>query len=235
MKFPTPLFPATLIKRYKRFLCDVRLESGETITAHCPNPGSMRSCLIPGGRIYLSKSHRPSRKLAYTWELAEVYGTWVGVNPLRANDIVEEALREEKIPEASGYVGIRREVRIGEKSRIDFLLEDREGGQLYLEVKCVTYVENGVALFPDAPTARGRRHLRDLIQIVGNGQRAAILFLIHRRDTQSFQAAREIDPMYADLLKQAEEQGVGVWVYDCIVERNGIWLREQVRLTPHNN
>ncbi len=207
MKLPQPLYPGVLIRRYKRFLADVELESGGTVTAHCPNSGSMKGCSIPGGRVLLSMSGNPGRKLRYTWELAQVNGSWVGINTGLPNKLAAEAIRLGAIPELSGYDDIRSEVRYGKDSRIDLLLSGPRG-LCYVEVKNVTLVEGNRALFPDAETLRGQKHLKELMREVREGNRSVIFFVVQRGDARALAPADAIDPEYGRLLRLAVKNGV---------------------------
>ncbi len=215
VKFPT-LLKATLIKRYKRFLADVRLEDGRTVTAHCPNSGSMMGCKKPGSPVYLSYRPSPRRKLAYTWEILKVGRCWVGINTGNPNQIIAEAIAEGRIPELEGYGTLKREVPYGNRSRIDILLSE-EDRKCYVEVKNVTLAYRGVAYFPDAVTTRGTKHLRELEQVVRQGHRGVMLFLVHRSDGKLFRPADFIDPEYGETLRQASENGVEVLVYGAKV------------------
>ena len=228
MKFDAELIPGTLIHRYKRFLADIRLENGEVVTAHCPNSGSMMGCNLPGSPVRISRASNPKRKLAYTWELIHVGTTWVGINTLRTNRIVEEALKENRIAELNDAQYLRREVPIGNRSRADFLLQKDEKF-IYIEVKNVTLVEDGIAYFPDAVTERGRKHLYELIQVVEQGHRGVIFFMIHREDATLFRPADHIDAKYGEALREAVEKGVELMVYDTHVNETEVRLRQSVK------
>src|SRR5260370_39020409 len=183
MRFPAPLFPATLVRRYKRFLADVVLPSGETVTVHCANPGSMIGLDIPGARIWLSKSANSKRKLTHSWELIEVdLGAgveFVGIDTMDPNAVAGEAIAAGVIPELAGYDGVRREVRYGANSRVDFLLEAPLRPPCYVEIKNVHLMrERGLAEFPDAVTRRGTKHLAELAAMVAAGHRPATPHLI---------------------------------------------------------
>ncbi len=210
MKFSGPISLGTLIRRYKRFLADVRLDTGETVTAHVANTGSMRGCADPGLRVALSHHPGKGRKLPYSLELVRVNGTWVGVNTSRSNAIVEEAARQGRIPALRGYNTIRREVRYGVNSRIDLLLSHPDAGTppCYVEVKNVTLRLGNAAAFPDAVTARGRKHLMELRNEVRQGHRAVMLFLVNRDDCEVMRPAAEIDPAYAATLLEVVGEGV---------------------------
>jgi sugar fermentation stimulation protein A len=223
MKLPQPLYPGALIRRYKRFLADVRLESGEVVTAHCPNSGSMKGCAIPGSRVLLSLSGNPNRKLKYTWELVQVNGLWVGINTGLPNRLTAEAIRQGKITELAGYDEIRPEIRYGKNSRIDLLLSG-PAGLCYVEVKNVTLVEGDRALFPDAETLRGQKHLKELMREVRDGNRGVIFFVVQRADAHSMAPADAIDPEYGRLLRLAAENGVEVMAWQAHVEPGEIFL-----------
>jgi sugar fermentation stimulation protein A len=224
MKLP-PLLPGRLIKRYKRFLADIELDDGSIITAHCPNSGSMLGCNLPGSPVLLSLSPNPNRKLAHTWELVQIDGFWVGLNTMLPNRLAEEAILNGVITELQGYEQLRREVPYGsERSRIDLLLEG-EKGRCYVEVKNVTLVEDGRALFPDAVTIRGQKHLRELMEVVRNGDRGVILFTVQRGDGATVAPADRIDPVYGKLLREAVKNGVEALAYRAEVKP------EEIRLT----
>lgn len=224
MRFPAPLLPGVLLKRYKRFLADMRLADGTLITAHCPNPGAMSGCAEPGFPVLVSLSGKAGRKLPHTWELVHNGKCWIGVNTGLANAVVEEALRNRRIPGLEDWPEIRREVAYGEGSRVDFLLSGPRG-LAYLEVKSVTLVgADGRYAFPDAVTERGLRHLRELERMVASGHKAAVLFLIQRSDGTGFRAAAEIDPDYARGLERAHRAGVEVLPFLTEVTPQGISL-----------
>ncbi|MGE0157317.1 MAG: DNA/RNA nuclease SfsA [Geobacter sp.] len=225
MKLP-PLIPGRLIKRYKRFLADIELADGSLVTAHCPNSGSMLGCNLPGSPVMLSVSPNPNRKLAHTWELVQVDGYWVGLNTMLPNRLAEEAILDGTIAELQGYPRLRREVPYGsERSRIDILLEGDQG-RCFVEVKNVTLVEDGRALFPDAVTERGQKHLRELMEVVRNGDRGVILFTVQRGDGAAVAPADAIDPAYGRLLRQAVAQGVEALAYRALVAPHEIRLTQ---------
>ena len=210
MQLPHHLYHGRLIQRYKRFLADVLLDSGETVTAHCPNSGSMKGCATPGSPVLLSLSSNPKRKLAYTWELVEADGVWVGINTALPNRIVHEAIAMGMIPELADYRTVRPEVPYGTGSRIDLLLTgDRP--PCYVEVKNVTLVENGRALFPDAVTTRGQKHLRELMEVVRRGERGVIFFLVQRPDADSVSPADAIDPTYGQCCDRHPMPALSSW------------------------
>lgn len=213
-----------LERRYKRFFADVRLSDGSLVTAHCPSPGSMKSCLVEQGRVWLSDSNDPRRKLRMTWELAEASGARVFVNPLSANRVVHEALARGGVAELSGYTNLRREVRFGAHTRFDFLLEQGDA-RCFVEVKNVTLgLGHGRAAFPDSVTERGARHLSELINAVATGHRAVLLFCVSRSDARSAEPAADIDPNYARWLTRAHRAGVAVLAYKCRITQQGVWL-----------
>lgn len=224
MQFP-PLSHGILLRRYKRFLADIRLPNGEEITIHCPNTGAMTGCANAGDRVWFSSSTNPKRKYAQTWELTETqHSEFICVNTQRANQLVNEALTQKWISELADYTDILPEQKYGtENSRIDFLLKRAPLADCFLEVKSTTLLaENSVGMFPDAQTARGQKHLRELTQLAKQGQKAAILFAVLHSGIQSFEVARHIDAQYAALLDLAQQQGVQVLVYkaEVICEQN---------------
>ncbi|WP_417841152.1 DNA/RNA nuclease SfsA [Terasakiella sp.] len=222
MKFETDLIKGKLIKRYKRFMADVELENGDVVTAHCANSGSMLSVKEAGSTVWLSPSNNPKRKLKYTWEIIEVDGQNVGINTSHPNKIVEEAILDGLVPELSGYATLRREVKYGQNSRIDILLEDNEKPTCYVEVKNVTLRRGDNADFPDAVTTRGAKHLRELGDMVEQGHRAVMFYLVQRPDCKVMDIARDIDPTYDAELKTAIKRGVEVICYQCRVETDEI-------------
>lgn len=227
MRFPSPLLPGTLIRRYKRFLADVALDTGETVTAHCANPGSMLGLAMPGLRVWLSDSGNPARKLRLSWELVEVDmgagPTLVGINTARPNGIAAEAIGEGAIAGLAGYGTVRREVRYGTNSRIDLLLEAPERPACYVEVKNVHLMrEPGLAEFPDSVTTRGARHLDELAAVVAAGKRAAMLYLVQRPDAHRLAFARDIDPGYGEAFDRAAAGGVEAFAYACEVTPEGV-------------
>ncbi len=205
----TGLVPGRLIQRYKRFLADVELEDGSIITAHTTNTGSMKTCWEPGDRVLLETAANPDRKLKFTWLAVDRPGGWMGVETGMPNRVVAEAARRDVLPGLAGLHGVRTEVRYGsEHSRIDVLALDETGRQVFIEVKNTTLKAGPWALFPDAVTERGTKHLRELQAMVREGHRAAIAFFVHRTDVDRFDAAREIDPAYGAELERAAETGV---------------------------
>lgn len=226
MKLP-PLTAGTLIRRYKRFLADVVLEDGREVTVHCPNSGSMKGCAVPGSRVFISLSANPGRKYPYTWELVEADGYWAGINTGLPNRLTREAIEDGIVAELQGYEIIRPEVPYGEHSRIDLLLEGTTG-RCYVEVKNVTLVEQGRALFPDAVTTRGQKHLNELMRVVREGDRSVIFFTVQRGDGHSVSPADLIDPEYGRLLRLAVENGVEALAYRALVTPQEIRLTERL-------
>jgi sugar fermentation stimulation protein A len=233
MQFLSPLIPATLIRRYKRFLADVALPSGETVTVHVANPGAMLGLAAPGARMWLSKSANAKRKLAYSWELIEAdFGTGlelVGVNTAHPNLLAAEALAAGLIPELAGYASLRREVKYGRNSRIDFLLEAAGRPPCYVEVKNVHLMrQSGLAEFPDCVTARGAKHLDELADVVTAGGRAVMLFLIQIGSAGRFALARDLDPAYGAAFDRARAGGVEALAWRCGLTCEAIAVAEPV-------
>jgi sugar fermentation stimulation protein A len=222
-----PLFPGTLVKRYKRFLADIVLEDGTTVTVHCPNSGSMKGCATPGSRVYISRSSNPGRTYPFTWELVEADGFWAGINTSLPNRLVHESIENGTVIELQGYDTIRPEVPYGEHSRIDLLLES-PGRRCFVEVKNVTLVEDGRALFPDAVTTRGQKHLNELMRVVREGDRGVIFYTVQRGDGRSVSPADAIDPEYGRLLRLAIKSGVEALAYRALVTPQGIELTERL-------
>ncbi|MDH4320911.1 MAG: DNA/RNA nuclease SfsA [Desulfobulbaceae bacterium] len=212
MKFEQTLLPATLLRRYKRFLADVRLADGTLCTVHCPNSGSMAGCGVEGSPVLLSRAANPSRKYPYTWEMVYVNGGWVGINTSRTNHLVREAFATGVVGEIGPVDDIRAEVKVSDHSRLDLLLRQGER-QIYVEVKNCTLVENGVAMFPDAVTVRGARHLEELAALRRQGFGAVIFFCVQRGDGEYFSPAAHIDPVYAATLRRVAAEGVTVLAY----------------------
>lgn len=224
MRFEDVLVPATLVRRYKRFLADVELETGEIVTAHCANSGSMMGLAVPGSRVWLSPNRNPKAKLDWRWEMEECEGVLVGINTSHPNRIVEEAVRAGRIAELTGYESLRREVPYGKNSRIDLLLEGAKG-TCFVEVKNVTLRRGNKAEFPDAVTARGAKHLDELAEQVALGHRAVMLYLIQREDCEAFSVAADIDPAYAAALERALAAGVEAYAYACAMSPEEICIK----------
>ena len=214
MRFPAPLQEAVLLRRYQRFLADVRFNDGRIVTVHCPNTGSMRTCSTPGSIVFLSEPANPSRKYPYTIELIKEEDTMIGVNTTRTNAVVQEAIQNSRIAEFGKPTKIQREVRTSANCRLDLVLEYGHS-KTFVEIKSCTFVQAGVAMFPDAVTARGHKHLLELADLVRRGHRGAIFFLVQRTDAGQFRPATLIDPLYSTTLKQVHEQGVAILVYQA--------------------
>ncbi len=234
MKFDTPLIEGVLVSRYKRFFADVRLPSGEIVTAHCANSGSMLSVKEPGARVWLSPATKPERKLRYTWEIIEIHGGLVGINTGHPNRLVAEAIAAGQIPELAGYASLKREQKYGKNSRIDVLLEDPKRPPCYVEVKNVTLKRHAgadhPAEFPDSVTERGAKHLIEMTDMVKAGARAVMVYLVQRGDCGRFTVAGDIDPTYAKTLKKAMAEGVEALCYGCEVTPGGITISRPLTL-----
>ena len=231
MKFESALIPGVLLKRYKRFLADVRLENGDIITAHSPNTGSMLGCAEPGSRVWLRDTANPKRKYPYAWELTtSTEDSLVGINTGIVNRLVSEAIEAGVIHELQGYENILSEVKYGvEKSRIDLLLQSEDKADCFVEIKNVTAVDKqGNAIFPDAVSQRATRHLRELMHMVKQGQRGIIFFCIQREDISLFRPADEIDPEYGQMLRKAITHGVEAIAYKAELDQQQITLRDPV-------
>jgi len=233
MRFQTPLIPATLIRRYKRFLADVRLADGREVVAHCPNPGSMMGLKDEGLRVWLEPNDDPKKKLKYGWRLVELPdGHFVGVDTAVPNRAVRAALEAGEVPELAAYGTVRPEVKYGEASRIDFLLSEAGLPDTYVEVKSVTLMrEAGLAEFPDSVTKRGARHLEELGRMVDAGHRAVMLYLVQRTDCNRFNLARDIDPAYSAAYGDARAKGVDVICIDTKITPEGVWLNQALEVS----
>ncbi|HXZ48183.1 MAG TPA: DNA/RNA nuclease SfsA [Usitatibacter sp.] len=229
MIFTGQLVEGRLIRRYKRFLADVQLARG-VVTAACPNTGSMLGCCEPGSRVWLSESANPKRKYRHTWEIVEADEVLVGINTGLPNALVHEAIAAGAIPELGGYAILRREVPFGEeRSRVDLLLEAPGREPCYVEVKNVTAaVRRGVALFPDAVSDRGSKHLRELIRLKAAGRRPVQLYCVQRGDVREVRPADGIDPEYGRMLREATAAGVEVLAYRARVTLREIALEQRI-------
>jgi sugar fermentation stimulation protein A len=233
MRFSSPLMRGRLIRRYVRFLADIILDSGETITASCPNTGSMVGLTDPGSVVWVSSSDSPTRKYKHTLEIIEADlgkgPSMVGINTGRPNLLVADAISAGQIRQLRGYAGLRREVRYGENSRIDILLECADKGRCYVEIKTVHMMRrHGLAEFPDCITERGTKHLNELSQMVREGHRAAMVFLIQRSDAARFALARDIDPRYGAAFDDALAAGVEMLAYRCRLDPEAIVVEKSV-------
>ena len=235
MKFAHPLVPGILIQRYKRFLADVKIADGVTVTASCPNTGSMLGLTAPGSKVWLSESDSSTRKYRHTWEMIEddLMGPHlVGINSGRPNALVTEAIQDGTIKELSGYPMLRREVKYGVNSRVDMLLSG--GGDrrdCYVEVKNVHLMrDGGVAEFPDSKTERGAKHLRELASMVAEGHRAVMVFLVQRSDAERFKLASDIDPAYTAAFHAAAASGVEMLCYRCELSPTEIAVEKRIEI-----
>jgi sugar fermentation stimulation protein A len=244
MDFPGPLIRATLIKRYKRFLADCTLEDGTMVTAHCANPGSMMGLNTPGLTVHLSHSDDPRRKLKYSLQLVEIPGNsgpvLVAINTGNPNKIAEEAIRQGTVTELAGYASLRREVKYGRNSRIDLLLSDADLADdtarkpdCYVEIKNVHLLRHGsLAEFPDSVTTRGAKHLEELADMVAQGHRAIMFYIVQRPDCDCFALAHDLDPGYAAAFARATARGVEAMAYVCHVGLNGVVLDRRIPIAP---
>jgi len=233
MQFTPALQPATLVQRYKRFLADVVTPEGVALTLHCPNTGAMTGCATPGDTVWYSTSFNIKRKYPHTWEITQTAGgEYICVNTLRANQLVKEAISLDLIPELRGYNSLKTEVKYGaENSRIDFLLQAEDQPECYIEVKSVTLADRDNGYFPDAVTLRGQKHLRELISVAAEGKRAVLFFAVLHSAIGKFSPARHIDPKYAQLLNEAQKQGVEVLAYKAELSADNITLRSALPVT----
>ncbi len=231
MKFSTPLLKGTLVQRYKRFMADIVLDTGEEITAHCANSGSMLGVKEPGSEVWVSPANNPKRKLKYTWELIKVGKSYVGINTSLPNKIVQESIETGVVPELKGYDTLRREVKYGKNSRIDILLEDEAKPDCYVEIKNVTLRRDKLVEFPDAVTARGTKHLGELANQVVAGDRAVMYYLTQREDCDTFTVADDIDPTYAEALETAMAAGVEVICYKCKLTPREITVASPLKIS----
>jgi sugar fermentation stimulation protein A len=226
MRFATPLVRGRLIRRYDRFLADVALDGGETVTAHCPNSGSMMGLNAPGLPVWLEPVAGPARKLRFGWRLVELPGAhWAGIDTQTPNRIVGEALRGRAIPALAAYGTVRAEVPYGTRSRVDFLLEAEGLPPAYVEVKNVHLRRTGtLAEFPDCVTTRGAKHLAELVRVVGQGARAVMLYVVQRTDCDALGLAADLDPAYAAAFAAARAAGVEALAHGCAITPAGVTL-----------
>ena len=227
MQFKQDLQPGILIKRYKRFLADIELADKKVLTVHCPNTGSMLGCSEPGSPVMVSRSDNPGRKYPHTLEMVQAGSAWVGVNTSLTNKIVREALENRVVKEFGSLDLITQEVKTSAHTRLDFLLE-REGSSIYMEVKSCSLAENRAAMFPDAVTVRGTKHLHELAALKKQGHRAAVFFCVQRQDADWFMPARHIDPVYAETLVRVASEGVMVLAYQADVNPKEIIITRKL-------
>ena len=224
-----PLIKGRLLKRYKRFLVDIQTAQGDLITAHCANPGSMAGLLSNGAEVWYKLATNPARKLKYDWVLVRAQNTLVGIHTHMANSLAAEALTSERIPELSGYTTIRREVKYGEASRIDFLLEHPDRRPCYVEVKSITFSRRpALAEFPDSPSVRATKHVGELAHMVQSGARALLLYIVQRADCQHFTLAGDIDPAYQDAIRHAQKTGVESLCYTCHIDPQSMSVNQRI-------
>ncbi|TKI08802.1 DNA/RNA nuclease SfsA [Martelella alba] len=230
MRFTPPLQPAVLVRRYKRFLADVVTPQGEPLTLHCANTGAMTGCAVPGDQVWYSTTDNRKRRYPHSWELTRTAdGQWIGINTLRANLLLGEALATGDIPALAGYDTFRAEVRYGaENSRIDWLLAAENRASCYIEVKSVTLLQQQWGYFPDAVTLRGQKHLRELQFMAQAGYRAVLFFAVLHTGITRVAPARHIDPLYADMLLQARQNGVEILCYGAQLSNEGMRLHHPV-------
>ncbi len=208
MRFKEKLVHGTLIQRYKRFLADIKLDDGEIVVAHCTNSGSMKSCIVEGAEVFLTPVNDPERKTRFTWEMIKINESWVGINTNNPNTLVYEEVKAGNLPGLEGYDFVQREVRFGD-SRFDVYAENSHE-KCFIEVKNVTYKSGNFALFPDAVTSRGLKHLLTLKNVKEEGLRAVMVYIIQRTDVTDFAPAKQIDPKYAQALKEVYNAGVEI-------------------------
>ena len=230
MLLPEERCEAVLLRRYKRFLADLRLPDGRELTAHCPNSGAMLGCSDAGSRVVISHSGNPNRKYPWSLEMVRVRDFWVGVHTGRTNALVREGLETGVIDAFGRIVAIRQEVRISPETRLDFLL-DTASGPVYLEVKHCSLAENGVGLFPDAVTARGAKHMRELGRLAAAGKQAAVLYCVQRADAKRCSVAAHIDPNYAEAVREAMGQGVRFLAWRAEVQPGFLQMAAQLPFT----
>lgn len=230
MKFPVKLKQAELIRRYKRFLADIKLADGTEITIHCPNSGSMKSCSDPGSLICYSTSNNPKRKYPQTLEMVLVNDSWVGVNTSLTNALVVESLQNRQIVEFREFDSLQREVKTSDGNRLDVLLE-KGTKKTYIEIKNCSLAHNNCAMFPDAVTSRGTKHLNELARLVRDGHEGVIFYLVQRSDADHFKPAAEIDPLYAETLAQVHQGGVKILVYQARVSPEEINITNSLPCT----
>ena len=227
MQFKQELQPGILLKRYKRFLADIELEDKKLLTVHCPNTGSMLGCSEPGSPVMISRSDNPGRKYPHTLEMVQNGSTWVGVNTSRTNKLVREALEKKVVKEFGRLDAISQEVKTSTNTRLDFLLE-RESKRIFMEVKNCSLAESRAAMFPDAVTARGTKHLHELASLRKQGHGAVVFFCVQRGDADYFKPAHHIDPAYAEALANVASEGVMILAYQADVNPREIIIARKL-------
>lgn len=232
MKYPTKLVRGSLIKRYKRFLADVKLEDNSVVIAHCTNSGSMKSCLEDNAPVYLSRASDPNRKTKFTWEMIYINNNWIGINTMMPNKLVYDEVVNKELPGLDDYSIVKREVKYGD-SRFDIYCEN-EREKCFIEIKNVTMKVGKAALFPDAVTTRGKKHLETLIEVKRNGIRAVMIYIVQRMDVDYMGPATEIDPDYADALKRAKTAGVEIMAFQAKVSPTEIKIEKQIPVKMHS-
>ena len=230
MQFTSPLVRGTLLKRYKRFFADILLDSGEVITAHCPNTGAMTGCAEPGFIAWVSQSDNPKRKLKFTWELAvTAQGDWISVNTHRANKLVQSALETHALPGVTDYTEVKREVSPADfHSRFDFCVTRTDHTPLYIEVKSVTLAQGDEGYFPDAVTSRGKKHAEELALLAQQGMATSLLFCVQHSGIKNVRLAEHIDPKYATAVRQAAADGVNVFAVGCQISQEKITINQSL-------
>ncbi len=231
MKYTNPTIEATILKRYKRFMSDILLPNGETVIAHVPNTGSMKTCWDENWKVLVTQNDDPKRKLKYTLELTNNGDSWICVNTGLTNKLVKEALENNIISEFLEYENIKPEKKVGD-SRIDFFLSNHQTlPDAYIEVKNVTLKGEGeYVLFPDSVTTRGQKHLKELIALKEEGFRACMLYIVNREDGQIFSPASDIDPEYSRLLAEAKKSGVEILAYKSSITAEEIRITHQIKV-----
>ena len=229
MRINEPRQFGTLIQRYKRFLADIRLDDEQIVTVHCPNSGSMKGCSTPGSRVVISRSDNPNRKYPWTLEMVREKDVWIGVNTSLTNNLVQEGLENSTINDFGKIDSIRREIKVSEQSRLDFLLQT-ERNKTYVEIKNCSMAENGAAMFPDAVTKRGTKHLVELDRLRDQGHETAVLFCVQRMDAEYFTPAETIDPEYSRTLYSVFAKGVKVLAYQADVQPESITIVKKLKV-----
>jgi len=229
MQFSSPLIPGVFLRRYKRFFADVRLDDGRVVIAHCANSGSMKTCFVEGGRVWLTHDDLPQRKLKYTWQIAAVGRTRIFLHPTTSNTLAKEAIERGTLVELTAYSQIQTEPRINPHTRFDLLLTRADGGKCFVEVKSATLaVGPGRIAFPDAVSERATKHLHELVNQAKLGNRAVLLFSANRTDALSVEPAAEIDPVYAEALRWASRHGVEILAYRAAISTKRVELSERI-------